>query len=172
MSYLNVEEIASGIQALAGAYPAHADLLPLPHSSIEGREIQTIALGDIRSTSRPTLLLVGGLHAREWVPPDALLFLAADLLEARTAGTGLRYGNAAIDAAAIRDIFEKLQIVILPCANPDGRHFSQTVDALWRKNRSVNELPGGGSCRGVDLNRNFDVAWDFRRTFAVDTTTG
>ncbi len=171
MSYLNVDEIASGIAALAKAYPAQADEILMPHSSVEGREIPAIALGDIRQSDRPTLLLVGGLHAREWVPPDALLFLAADLLEAKNKGTGLRYGTAFFDAAAVRRIFKNLQIVILPCANPDGRHFSQTTDTLWRKNRSINANTGTGVCHGVDLNRNFDVAWEFRRTFADNSVS-
>lgn len=83
-------------------------------------------------------------------------------------GKGLRYGDAAFTAEDIARVFRDLQIVILPCANPDGRVHSQTQEPLWRKNRSTNVLPSGGTCRGVDLNRNFDVAWDFRRTIAPE----
>ncbi|MEO1161728.1 MAG: M14 family metallopeptidase, partial [Pseudomonadota bacterium] len=118
-----------------------------------------------------TAIFVGGVHAREWIPPDALLFLCADLLEARSRGTGLRYGDAYISKDEILQIFSNMQLVILPCANPDGRVFSQTVDPDWRKNRSTNTRPDGSICYGVDLNRNFDVAWDFKNAFANDSVS-
>jgi murein tripeptide amidase MpaA len=171
MTYLNIEELASGMERLASTYPDLVDLIRLPNVSVEGRDIRALALGDARGTAYATAIFVGGLHAREWVPPDALLYLAADLLEARARETGLRYGDAAFSADDIAQIFRKLQLVIVPCANPDGRAYSQTQDPLWRKNRSTNLLPDGRSCRGVDLNRNFDVAWDFRRTFAPDAVS-
>ena len=75
------------------------------------------------------------MHAREWVPPDALVYLAADLLEAHAQGTGLRYGGQSFSAEQIRDLVEGLSLVLFPCVNPDGRHYSQTVEPLWRKNR-------------------------------------
>ena len=34
--------------------------------------------------------------------------------------------------------------------------YTWSVDRLWRKNRSKNQ---GSSCRGVDLNRNYDDHW-------------
>ena len=84
------------------------------------------------------------------------------------AGLGLSYGGARIEADEIRRIFERLRLVVLPCANPDGRVYSQEVDPDWRKNRAAS---ADGGCVGVDINRNFDVAWDFRRTFAPDSVS-
>ncbi|MEP2028825.1 MAG: M14 family zinc carboxypeptidase [Paracoccaceae bacterium] len=165
MAYLNIEEIDTGVRALAQAYPSDTTLIDLPQRSVEGRNIRALSLGADDATERPTLVLVGGLHAREWVPPDALLYLAADLLEARDNGTGLSYGDCAFSHEVIGRICRTIRLVVLPCANPDGRHFSQTQEALWRKNRSFND-GAGHTCRGVDLNRNFDVAWDFKRKFA------
>ena len=171
MAYLNVEELAAGTEILAETYADRAELIRLPNRSVEGREVLALALGDACSTDRPTAIFIGGVHAREWIPPDALFYLAADLLEARAEGKGLRYGAAAFLANDIASLFRDLQRVSLPCANPDGRLCSQTVKPWWRKNRSTNQLPGGGECRGVDLNQNFDVAWDFRRTFAPDSVS-
>jgi murein tripeptide amidase MpaA len=166
MSYLTWDEIQTGVRALAEAHPGRCRLVELPHPSAEGRPILGLELGEPGEPCGPgprTAIYVGGLHAREWIPPDALLYLAADLLEARASGVGLTYGSARIEADEVRRIFEAMRLVILPCANPDGRVYSQEVDPDWRKNR-------GGSaedvCVGVDINRNFDVAWDFRRTFA------
>jgi murein tripeptide amidase MpaA len=171
VAYLNVEELTAGAEVLAQTYPGHVELIRLPNPSVDNRDITALALCDDRDPGRRTAIFVGGVHAREWMPPDALLYLAADLLEARAQGMGLRYGDAAFTADQIARVFQNLQLLILPCANPDGRHHSQTVEPLWRKNRSTNPLPGGGQCRGVDLNRNFDVAWDFRRTFAPDAVS-
>ena len=41
--------------------------------------------------------------------------------------------------------------MIAPVINPDGYHYTWTTDRYWRKNRR------GGY--GVDLNRNYSVAW-------------
>ena len=49
--------------------------------------------------------------------------------------------------------------------NPDGRHFSQTTDALWRRNRNPAECGGDTDCIGVDLNRNQEFLWDFPTLF-------
>jgi murein tripeptide amidase MpaA len=40
------------------------------------------------------------------------------------------------------------------------------TNRLWRKNRAP---LSGIDCVGVDLNRNFDALWDFRRCFASDS---
>jgi murein tripeptide amidase MpaA len=163
MSYLSYDEIAAGARSLATAYADGCRLIELPNASVEGRPVLALELGDLCPAPGRTAIFVGGVHAREWVPPDALLYLAADLLEARANGLGLTYGAARIEADEVRRIFEGMRLVVLPCANPDGRVYSQEVDPDWRKNRAGS---ADGGCVGVDLNRNFDVAWDFRRTFA------
>jgi hypothetical protein len=162
MSYLGQDEIVTGVRALADAYPELCRLIELPNTSTEGRSILALELGE-RCSARRTVIYVGGVHAREWIPPDALLYLCADLLEARSAGVGLTYGTARIEADEVHRIFEGVRLVVLPCANPDGRVYSQEIDPDWRKNRAGSANDG---CVGVDINRNFDVAWDFRRTFA------
>ncbi len=108
-----------------------------------------------------------GLRPRHvvWVPPDALISLAADLLLAARSGTGLAYGDMSFSSDAIQGILGELQIVLFPCANPDGRVYSQTEDADWRKNRNVSAMHENQVCYGVDLNRNFDILWDFEHHF-------
>jgi murein tripeptide amidase MpaA len=171
MSYLTYDEIATGLQLLCDEYPEHAQLLRLPNLSVESRPIYAVALGERRAPDTDSAIFVGGVHAREWMPPDSLFYLCADLLEARRAGTGLRYGAARFSKEAIAQIFSNLQLILLPCANPDGRVYSQEVDADWRKNRAPTPTAGGGICYGVDLNRNFDIAWDFKRFFAPDNVS-
>ncbi|XP_031794919.1 carboxypeptidase A4-like [Sarcophilus harrisii] len=52
----------------------------------------------------------------------------------------------------------------MPVANPDGYVYSQTKDPSWRKNRSYKRFK---KCIGVDLNRNWDVAFS-RKTNSDD----
>ncbi|WP_067537653.1 M14 family zinc carboxypeptidase [Nocardia crassostreae] len=167
MSYLNVDEIVSALQNLAAAYPATAEPVTVPHPTHGGRLGQVLRLGAVRTGEQDAVLLLGGVHAREWVPPDALVSLAADLLAAHSGGTGLTYGGKRFSANEIRFIVEQVNLFVYPCVNPDGRHFSQTVDPMWRKNRRPAAAPGG--CVGVDINRNFDFLWDHVNKFAADS---
>jgi murein tripeptide amidase MpaA len=168
---LNVDEIEAALDSLALSHPAVTELITLPHATWEGRASHALRIGSPSASSRDTdtIIVLGGVHAREWVPPDALVNLAADLLEAHSRGTGLRYGGQYFTAQQIRSVVEEIQLVLFPCVNPDGRHHSQTVeqDTNWRKNRRP--APPGSACVGVDINRNFDALWDFRRHFADDS---
>ena len=93
MAYLNVMEIDSALQNLAAAYPATTELIVSPNVSHEGRQVHALRVGTKSNAEVDGVLILGGVHAREWVPPDALVSLAADLLEAYEFGTGLGYGN-------------------------------------------------------------------------------
>ncbi|MBW4550134.1 MAG: hypothetical protein KME35_03330 [Aphanocapsa sp. GSE-SYN-MK-11-07L] len=169
MDYLNVEEIESAIQSLATAYPASTELITSPNLTHEGRQTHVLRVGVKPASAVDAVLILGGVHAREWVPPDALISIAADLLEAYVLGTGLVYHGQRFAADNIKQILETLNLFIYPCVNPDGRHHSQTYDCdnLWRKNRRPN--PSGGNCIGVDINRNFDFLWDHLTKFSPNS---
>ncbi len=169
MAYLNVGEIEAALNAFVGSHPNLTELITLPNTTSEGRHCHALRIGPADVQARYAVVIIGGVHAREWVPPDALVNFAADLLEAHSEGTGLRYGGQRFSAREIRSLIDGLQIVLFPCVNPDGRHHSQTVDPLWRKNRRRVSTALDPRCVGVDLNRNFDALWDFRRHFAADS---
>lgn len=57
---------------------------------------------------------------------------------------------------AITSILEKMDIFLLPVANPDGYVYTQTKNRLWRKTRSLNP---GSRCIGVDPNRNWNASF-------------
>ena len=78
MAYLNVDEIETALQSLAAEYPGRTELIDLQHPTHEGRRTRCLRIG--ADGDRDGVLLLGGVHAREWVPPDALVSLAADLL--------------------------------------------------------------------------------------------
>ena len=88
-------------------------------------------------------VIVGGMHAREWISPEATIGMMESLLEGY-------FVNSRVRAA-----LQQLEFIFFPILNPDGYHYSRTVDPLWRKNRrrmTATEY-------GVDLNRNFDFDW-------------
>jgi hypothetical protein len=102
-----------------------------------------------RATVPPDLLVAhrppGGADARHWAT----------------------YGGRYFPPADIARLFDNLAIYVLPCANPDGRHFVQTSDPMWRKNRNRAHGSGGSSC-GADLTA-ASVPVDHAVKFAADS---
>lgn len=157
--YFNVVEVESALKALANAYPKLCKLIKLPNPSVEKRICHCLRLGATSPTPAklPGILFTGCLHAREWGSAEICVHFAADLLEAYTKKTGLNYGKKSFTAKQVKAILDKSKIIVFPDVNPDGRHYSQTVKPLWRKNRNP--------AAGVDINRNFDFLWDFPHLF-------
>jgi hypothetical protein len=155
--YLTVDAINGAIDLLVAAHPATCSKITIGRSD-ERRDIQVLKVGQ----GTRGVLLIGGMHAREFVNPDLLMTLAAQLAAAYDAGTGLTYSHGATtvtrSATMVRLLVENLAIYFLPVANPDGRvhAFSSEASRLWRKTRNRNP---GSTCRGVDLNRHFDLLW-------------
>jgi murein tripeptide amidase MpaA len=83
----------------------------------------------------------GGQHAREWVTPMTVTYIAERLL--------LEYGSDARSTA----LLDKLELFLVPVMNPDGYVYTHGTNAMWRKNRR--RIAGTGTCDGVDLNRNW-----------------
>jgi murein tripeptide amidase MpaA len=161
MTFLNVGEIESAITALGAAYPSAAQVIHLPFETAEHRwsNALRIATGSCQETG---VLLISGTHAREWGGPDILINLAADLLAAWSAGTGLVYQGTSFTSVQVRRILQQVELIVFPDINPDGRHHSQTVDPIWRKNRNPSSSNGTDPRSiGVDVNRNYDFLWDY-----------
>jgi len=100
----------------------------------------------------------GGIHAREWIAPITVLYIAEQLAAQYTTN------------AQVKNILDKVRFHISPESNPDGYVFSWTNDRMWRKNRRNN-----GNSYGVDLNRNFNTHWGesgSSRTPTSDTYQG
>lgn len=164
MSYLNVDEVESGLAGLAQAYPSISKLITLPNKTYEGRTTHALRIG--HDSVHDGVLFTACQHAREWGGAEICIYFAADLLEAYTAGTGLAYGGASFSAATVKAIVDRLSVFVFPCVNPDGRKYDQDNDALWRKNRNPADSGGIPSRTGVDLNRNQPWLWNFRTAFA------
>ncbi|MGW2747679.1 M14 family metallopeptidase [Streptomyces sp. NPDC001450] len=170
--YLNVEEVESALSNLAASFPSLCELIELPHRTVEGRTCHAIRLRNGMADNRPAIFFTGGLHAREWGSCEILINLATDLLRAFTDHSSLRYGGAFFAASDVQVILNRLDILLFPQVNPDGRHYSLIHDTgpeeahYWRKNRNPANSGGRSECVGVDINRNFDFLFDFDNAFS------
>ncbi|RKT19648.1 murein tripeptide amidase MpaA [Streptomyces sp. 1114.5] len=167
MPYLNITEVESAVTSLATAYPGLTELITLPEPSWEGRTAHALKIGAPAGIPKPCVMMIGGVHAREWGSCEILVHLAADLLEAHQNGTGLGYHDTTFTADQVLSLLRRLDLVIFPLVNPDGRLYSQTVKPMWRKNRNPhnNGSQSDPACVGVDLNRNYDFLFDFTTAF-------
>jgi g-D-glutamyl-meso-diaminopimelate peptidase len=99
-------------------------------TSALGREIWAVRLG----SGPARVLMTGAIHGREWVASDLLLRLIREL--------------------SAEFPFPKLSLTVVPMVNPDG-----VVAAERQLDRDHKDRQKSNS-RGVDLNRNFDAAWN------------
>src|SRR3712207_35001 len=107
MPYLNVDAIESYIISLSEMYSSLCKVIELPNKSIERRTIHAIIIGKNKDDKRnDSILFTGGVHAREWGGSDICVYFAADILEAYSKGTGLRYGNKYFDSSQIKRIVD------------------------------------------------------------------
>lgn len=165
-SVLNVKEVQTALKGLKKGYPDQVKLFQPPFETYEGRKFYGAAVGD-----NPRLFIMSGIHARERGGPDNVIYFLADLLAAKKAGTGVTYGAKSYTAEEVETALSA-GIVVIPLTNPDGVNYDQTTDSCWRKNRNPTSAVGAPNGRdvGVDLNRNYDFAWDFTKTFHPDTS--
>jgi murein tripeptide amidase MpaA len=166
VSYLNVAEVETATVNLAAAYPALSQLITLPNTTVEGRISHAIRLGAGTPGSREVVMIICGVHAREWGSCEIGINFATDLLDAYSTNAGLTYGGKSFTAAQIQSLLNTLHIVVFPLVNPDGRNYSQKTEAMWRKNRNPAYSGGNPNCIGVDINRNYEFLFDFATAFA------
>lgn len=160
-SIMNVAEINSAFNALVANYGVGK--VTLPNKTFNGATSVAGFVGAGTDKSAYRLYLSAGVHARERGGPDQLIYWISDLLAANKAGTGLTYGKKTYTNAQVKSVLAA-GIVFFPLVNPDGVTYDQSSGSLWRKNRNTKSGSSGASI-GVDLNRNFDFLWNFRKYF-------
>ncbi|HMN97230.1 MAG TPA: M14 family metallocarboxypeptidase [Phycisphaerales bacterium] len=110
-------------------------------TSLEGRPIRALRVAT--APGLPAVLYNGGQHAREWVSPMTVMFIADRIV------------RGAAEDAEIAALLERVELIFVPMVNPDGYVWSWDEVRLWRKNRRDN----GNGTFGVDLNRNWGWEW-------------
>lgn len=166
MPYPTVTGYDVELEALADAHPGvctRIQVNPTSGRTHEGRDVYALKVGVGSGPDRPAVLVVAGLHAREWAPPDAVLSFARKLVEAYVAQSAITlrrfvhvltrtpfpvtivYPQLTLPWPSVREIVERLDTYLLPMANPDGRIYSH-VHPGYRKNRrpTTTTCPGRG----------------------------
>ena len=164
---VDVAEIDAAITSLASRYPTLCTASPCAATTAEGRTVRYLRIrgGSKPAKDRVPVLLVGGLHAREYAPPALLLRLVTRLCVAYSGGTvsPIVTGAVTFPEEKVTKVMEGLDLYVLPLANPDGRAWNRASDTSWRKNRRV----FAPARVGVNVNRNFPVGRDFRSFYKI-----
>ncbi len=115
-----------------------------------GRELLLYTLG----TGEKKALITGAIHAREHITTKYLLKVTEDYCNAYYSATGY-YGSY-----DIYNLLNEYTLYIIPCVNPDGLEIVLSNDTP-EKNVRVSKLSEyKANKKGVDLNRNFPIAWN------------
>ncbi|GJJ76367.1 extracellular matrix protein 14 [Entomortierella parvispora] len=91
------------------------------------------------------ILFHGGQHAREWIGPAVVSYIAKELI--------LGYGTN----KKITRLVDQFEFTIVPVLNADGYAYTWEHNRMWRKNREPTFVP---FCPGIDPNRNWGYKWN------------
>jgi carboxypeptidase T len=117
----------------------------------EGRPIWYVKISDHADIdeNEPEVLYTALHHAREPNGLSQMLFFMWQVLENYPADPEIKY------------ILDHAELYFIPCLNPDGYVYNETIEpnggGMWRKNLRDN----GNGVIGVDLNRNYGYQWGF-----------
>ncbi|KAG7156595.1 carboxypeptidase B-like isoform X2 [Homarus americanus] len=110
----------------------------------EGRQVLVVHVSDPTVPEpKKKIWIEGGIHAREWISPAVTTYILYQLV------------------TEWRDMLQVTDWYIVPVANPDGYQYTFSDNnraRMWRKNRRNNHARNG-RCKGVDLNRNWNLKW-------------
>ncbi|HVC63359.1 MAG TPA: M14 family zinc carboxypeptidase [Acetobacteraceae bacterium] len=148
-------------------------------NSAGGRALCALKVGN---GAAHKVLFTGAHHAREWISAEIPYLVAEYLIESYTDTP------ATPKEKRIKHLLQNRQIWFVPIANPDGHHYTTTMDRNWRPNRRTHNVHGatihrspanGGSVTyltgpytGVDINRNYNTPdWGTETFHNGDVTT-
>ncbi|UAL31114.1 hypothetical protein K8W59_06490 [Nocardioides rotundus] len=173
-TYRRLSDYQSELTELANKYPTLTKPITLSKRTVLGKRIRGIEItrnADTVQDGKPTFVMLGAHHAREWPSAEHSMEFAYDLLQ------GYRLGKA-----RNREILSNERIIIVPIVNVDGFQISRQAPVLGedysafnyemkRKNCRISQFTPeeerGGTCednpagrlRGTDLNRNYPGFW-------------
>jgi len=157
-SYRTLSDYNSDLDSLAASYPSQARVFDLNHTTLEGRTVKALEVANNVSgrDGRPTFVLLGLHHAREWPSGELTIEFAYDVLQRAT-------------DPRIKNILDNARIVFVPVVNADGFNVSRSqVNEYKRKDCRVHDgqIPATGECEdsansslGTDPNRNYSGFW-------------
>lgn len=145
--YQSLPVIMRWMKLLEAMFPAYVKYISVG-TSYEGREIPALRVGvpGLSSPAEPrkTLVVTGGLHAREWISTSTVNYVAWSFITS--------FGKEPM----ITKFLDNFDIIFMPVVNPDGVEYSWQEDRLWRKSRQQTNFR---FCRGLDLDHAFGFGW-------------
>lgn len=160
------DKVRSWLEELGYAYCDSFEIINVGESLL-GRPIYGMLIGNSHSPA----LYCGGVHGREWITTLLLMYFAEELL----------YAYSRRRRMCDIDVYKMLSargVLILPVLNPDGAEISisgaESAGISTGLDEKLIELCRSrefsekwkSNARGVDINRNFDAAWDEMRDIA------
>ena len=146
-AFHNYAEMTAELAKLANENPTLVTMSSIGNST-EGRATWVLRLGADQShaSEKPSVIFMGGHHAREHLSMEMPLMLAQYLVNQYKAGNERVVG-----------LMKNRDIHIIPMVNPDGAEYDIQDGSykMWRKNRSKN----ADGTFGTDLNRNYGFQW-------------
>lgn len=146
--YQPLPVIVRWMRLLEAMFPTYVEYFSIGES-FEGRDIPALRVGvpteATPETPRKTIVVTGGLHAREWISTATVNYLAWSMITS--------FGKEPM----ITKLLDEFNVVFIPAMNPDGLEYTWHVDRLWRKSRQQTNLR---FCRGLDLDHAFGYRWD------------
>ncbi len=142
-NYKELDQIEAYVADMAANFPQLVST-EIIGQSLEGRDIMAARItGPGDPSPRPAFLMNGCQHAREWVSPMTVTYIAEQLLN--------NYGTD----PEVTLMMDRIEFLFVFVVNPDGYTYTWSNQRLWRKNkRRINN-----TLYGVDTNRNWDIAW-------------
>ncbi|KAI8036814.1 hypothetical protein M5D96_010124 [Drosophila gunungcola] len=136
--FFHLKTIYEWLDKMAEKYPERVTVLDMG-TSTQGNAIKGIKLSS--SPDNKAIFIESGIHAREWIAPAAATYIINQLLTSQD--------------PRVQRLAQDYNWIVFPCVNPDGYKYTFEHDRMWRKNRQL-----FGTCRGVDLNRNYPDHWN------------
>jgi extracellular matrix protein 14 len=149
-NYQSLNVIHPWMRLLASLFPTHVRLITVGRTH-EGRDIHALKIGvhptnpDEPLSPRKTIIISGGIHAREWISTSSVNYVAYSF--------ATMYGRN----EEFTHMIESFDWIFIPTLNPDGYVYTWNEDRLWRKNRQRTPLR---FCSGIDLDRSYGYHWD------------
>lgn len=123
--------------------------------SAMGKELLSLCAGN----GKRKIIYVGTTHANEWITALFLLRFCENLMFAFE-------NNNSVCGFNIKEIFNEITLVIIPCLNPDGTDlFIKGVSACGDFKEKIYDISKfdfsewTANANGVDINHNFNADW-------------
>lgn len=146
--YRLLESIDAWLEMIRQTYP-HLVQIEEIGQTYEGRPYKVVHMAEHSSDShvdKKTIVITGGVHAREWISVSTVLYALYEMLQEYDANPDMHQEWAQLD------------FMFIPVQNPDGYDYTWTTDRLWRKNRQPTS-DNANACVGIDIDHSYNYHW-------------